>query len=190
MKRGWAAAAGAMALALAVSGRGQELRHAALAEVVAVENGKTNLELEITAALEGGAVLEARGEGLEEALTALKSAGTERVEMSHVTAVVLGDGLDTEELLWQQVKHRKSGYGATVWLAAEGEAGALLSQAEEPAERLRNLEENGGAGAPGVMEALRALTEVGEVEVPIIDVEDGKLVLVGREIIRASEAGE
>lgn len=190
MKHGWIATAGVMALALAVSGRGQELRHAALAEVVAVENGKTNSRLELTAAVEGGAVLRSEGEGLEEALEALKSAGTERVEVSHVTAVVLGRGVDTEELLWQQVKHRKSGYGATVWLAAEGEAGALLRQAEEPAERLRNLEKNGGAAAPGVMEALRALTEVGEVEVPILDVEDGKLVLVGREIIQASEAGE
>lgn len=181
----------ALGLALMLAG-GKELRNVELIRVVGIDNGKTNLEIRLTAA-EGGeeaAIYETEGEDYLAAAEALKEKGARRLELTHVTAVILGDGTEVEEILWQQVLHRKSGYGATVWLAAEGDAGAVIRAGTSAAARLENLKENGGVAAPTVMEALRDLRENGKTNLPEIDVEKGEIVWTGwRTVTAQDEAG-
>lgn len=88
--------------------------------------------------------------------------------------MVLGQVEELKEVLWQQVNHRKSGYGATVWLAGNGSPRSLLQQAEQTAQRLESLRENGGIAAPTLMEALRDLEEEGQTALPVLEIEEGE----------------
>lgn len=186
MKRRAAAAAAAVAVVL-LGGRGKELSHAEAARVLGVDGAAEGVMLAVP---QEEGCLTAEGKDFLDAEEKLKSAGDKRLELTHVTAVILGDGARAEEILWQQVLHRKSGYGATVWLAAEGDAGAVIRGGTNAAARLENLEENGGAAAPTVMEALRELRENGKTKLPVIEVKEGEIVWTGwQEVTAQDEAG-
>lgn len=190
MKRGAALALG-LAMGMLLCGCGRELSHVKLIRVIGVDEAEGELRLVAVDGDEEPEVTLAQGEELSQAVEKLKGAGKERLELTHVTAVVLGQVEDPAELLWQQVKHRKSGYGATLWLAANGSAQATLEGADSPAERLRSLEENGNVAAPSLMDALRELTERGEVRLPEVEVREGEIQVVGWRTIRdKAEGGE
>ena len=94
-----------------------------------------------------------------------------------VGQVVLGESA-TARALWDEVVHRDSGYGATVWLAEQGSAYGLLSEADDPAGRLKHLEESGVA-APSLLEAVSALTRDGKVTVPVVGLRGGEIQVTG-----------
>lgn len=183
MKRRVAAAAAAVAVVL-LGGRGKELSHAEAARVLGVDGAAEGVMLAVPQ--EEGCLM-AEGEDLLDAEEKLKSAGDKRLELTHVTAVVLGETEELKEWLWQQVKHRKSGYGARLWLAEGGGAAELLAGQATAAERLENLEENGGVDAPTLMEGLRELTENGKTTLPVVGLRDGRLCLVGWKTVKAGE---
>lgn len=179
----------ALVLLLCLLGRGgDELEDVSLLRVIGVD---ARAPVRLTA-LTGGADhedFETAGADIEEAQDALKALGEKRLELTHVSQLLLGPECAVEDTLTQAVLHRKSGYGATVW-RTDGDAGELLTRAEgDPAARLKSLEENAGARAPTVLDALRALRETGEVTLPVAGLEDGELALTGYETIRRWEDG-
>lgn len=176
-----------LALMCLLSACGRELSHVTLIRVLGVEEAAGAVTL---TALPGGDAPSAqtgRGETLSAAVEDLKGAGDTRLELTHVTAVVAGEVENLPDLLWQQVNHRKSGYGATLWLAGEGTAAELLAGAEDPAARLRSLEENAGVVAPTILEALRALCQRGQVTLPVLGREGNTLCLTGWRTVLAGE---
>lgn len=175
----------AAVLCLVLTGCGRDLSHVEMIRVVGVENGKTNFDILLTA-VSGGEESElytTEGKDLLEAQDRLREQGRSRLELTHITAVVLGRVEELEEVLWQQVNHRKSGYGATVWLAGDGSPQRLLQQAEQAAQRLESLRENGGIAAPTLMEALRDLEEEGQTTLPVLEIKEGELRVTAWRVI-------
>ena len=119
-----------------------------------------------------------QGETVAEAQESLKSQGDTRLEVTHVAQLVLGESSHVADTLWREVVHRKSGYGATVWLT-DGSAADLLEQGSDPSRRLKSLEENGGVHAPTILEALSALVREGRVALPVLAFDRGELTLAG-----------
>lgn len=125
------------------------------------------------------------GQDVAQAQEGLKALGETRLEVTHVAQLVLGPEADLEETLWQEVTHRKSGYGATVWLVSDGTtAGELLSTARDPARRLKSLEENAGVRAPTILEALSALTRTGDTTLPVLAALGEELQVVGYRTVK------
>ena len=157
---------------------GQELTDVTLVETLGVD-GPGPVELTAVGIDYGKTTLyRAQGETVTQAQEGLKSLGDARLEVTHVAQLVLGESADVKEALWQEVVHRKSGYGATVWLT-EGPAAQLLEQGRDPSRRLKILEEQGGVKAPTILEALSALTREGRVTLPVLTVAEGELALAG-----------
>lgn len=117
------------------------------------------------------------GEDVIAAQKTLETLGTERLAVTHVGQLVLGETAAVRTL-WDEVVHRDSGYGATVWLTEKGSAYGLLSGADDPAGRLKHLEESGVA-APSLMEAVSALAREGRVTVPVVGLRDGEIQITG-----------
>lgn len=116
----------------------------------------------------------------------LETLGAERLAVTHVGQVVLGPQAGAAAL-WDEVVHRDSGYGATVWLAEEGSAQELLAGADDPAGRLKHLEESGVA-APNLLEVVSALARDGKVRVPVVGLRGGELEVTGERELYADEA--
>lgn len=182
MKRGIALAAG-MALLLTGCG-GRELTNVSLVRTLGID-GPGPVVVTAVAGEEGErALFRCAGEDVIAAQATLETLGTQRLAVTHVGQVVLGENA-AAETLWDEVVHRDSGYGATVWLTETGSAYGLLSSADDPAGRLKHLEEC-GAGAPTLLEAVRALARDGRVSAPVIGLRSGELELVGRREIKGA----
>lgn len=169
-----------LALAALCAGcSGRELANVTLLQTVGIDGpGPVTL----TAVGDGadGAVYRTVGESAAAAREGLRSLGTTRLETTHMAQLVLGPDVDVAQCLWRELTHRKSGYGATVWLCApETTASAVLEDGEDLPERLRALEENGGVRAPTILEALSALSETGRTELPVLAVAGGEVRVVG-----------
>lgn len=169
-----------------VSRGGRELEEVELVQALAVDVSRETSApggVRVTAAGDGETPELYQGEGVDvtAAQEALKWAGTKRLELTHVTALVLGEEVDPAAVLKGELTHRKSGYGARVWLARGQSAQTLLEGTEDPVGRLRSLEENGGVKVPNVLEALSALSREGEVRLPVVELADGELVFAGYE---------
>lgn len=176
-----------LALVCLLSACGRELSQVTLIRVLGVDEGAAGLTLTARSGDAASSAQTGRGETLSAALEDLKGAGNTRLELTHVTAVVAGEVENLADLLWQQVNHRKSGYGATLWLSDAPTAAELLAGVEDPAARLKSLEENAGVAAPTLMEALRALSERGQVTLPVLGREGDTLCLTGWRTVSAGE---
>ena len=144
----------------------------------------------VTAVGEGEAgpeVYRAEGDDLSAAQAALQREGTTRLEATHVSQLVLGPEADVPGALWAVAVHRESGCGATVWLTGE-EAGAVLAAAEDPAGRLKSLEENAGVPAPTVLEALSDLEREGRVTIPVLELAGQELQATGERVVEKGDA--
>lgn len=169
-----------------VSRGGRELEEVELIQALGVDVSNESSHpgaLELTAAGDGEEpeLYHGTGEDVMEAQEALRWAGDRRLELTHVTQLVMGREVDLAQVLEQEVAHRKSGYGAKVWLSAGPRAGELLAGGKNPAGRLKSLEENGGVDAPTALEALVQLSREGEVRLPVLAEEAGELVFAGYE---------
>lgn len=170
-----------LVLAVALVTRpGAELEEVALVTVMGVQRRGAG-DVDLVALGEDGERFWARGADLPEAQEALDAAGDRRLELTHVSALVVERGMALGPLLRQEVLHRKSGYDATVWLAAE--PAALLAEGENPAGRLRSLIQNAGVEAPTLLEALADLRETGTVRLPVLSIEEEQLVTLGYETV-------
>lgn len=169
-----------MLVSLLTACGGRELADVTLIRVLGVD-GAGPLELTALGDGEEDAVYRTVGDDLPAAEAGLNELGTTRLEVTHVGQLVLGPDADAGQILYQAVTDRKSGYGATVWLCREGlSAAALLEGAQAPSARLEALQENGGAGAPTVLEALSTLSRTGRVSLPVVALERGEVCLAGR----------
>lgn len=160
---------------------GQELKNVSLVRTLGVDGPGP---VTITAvAGEGDTLFQCGGEDIVAAQAGLATLGSQRLAVTHVGQVVLG-ATAHPRCLWDEVVHRESGYGATVWLAEEGSAQDLLAQADDPAGRLKHLEESGVA-APTLLQAVSALAREGGVTAPVIGLRGGQLQVVGQRRVSA-----
>lgn len=158
---------------------GQELADVTLIQTLGVDGPGP---VEVTAlgtGEEGERLYTIQGEDVARAQEGLRGVGDTRLTVTHVAQLVLGPGVRVEETLWQELAHRESGYGATVWLTQELSAGELLAGAEKPSARLSSLEENAGVPAPTILAALSDLERQGWVELPVLTREAGRLQVSG-----------
>lgn len=176
----------AFALLLLTGCGGRELADVSLVRTLGVDGPGPVRVTAIAGTEEERALFCCEGEDVIAAQGALETLGTERLAVTHVGQVVLGETA-TAETLWLEVVHRDSGYGATVWLAEAGSACDLLADADDPAGRLKHLEESGVA-APSLMEAVSALARDGRVSAPVIGLRDGEIQVTGTGEIRAEGA--
>ena len=164
---------------------GQELSNVSLVRTLGVDGAGAVIVTAVAGTEGERAVFSAAGADIIDAQEALETVGSERLAVTHVGQIVLGEGA-TARALWDEALHRDSGYGATVWRVEAGTAYSLLNRADDPAGRLKHLEES-GAGAPSLLEAVSDLTARGRVGVPLIGVRDGSIEVVGRYEITAEE---
>lgn len=169
-----------LALAALCAGcSGRELANVTLLQTVGID-GPGPVTLTAVGDEEDGAVYRTTGESVTAAQEGLKDLGTTRLETTHMAQLVLGSDVDVAQCLWREVTHRKSGYGATVWLCSpETTAAEILEDVRDLPKRLRALEENGGVRAPTILEALSALSETGRAEIPVLAVAGGEVRVVG-----------
>lgn len=180
MKKGMILALG---LALLLTGcGGTELSNVSLVRTLGIDGGGPVTVTAIAGGEDERALFHCAGEDVLAAEETLETLGTERLAVTHVGQVVLGEDTSVQ-CLWDEVVHRDSGYGATVWLAEEGTAYGLLSAVDDPAGRLKHLEESGVA-APTLLEAVSALVRDGQVTVPVLGLRDGELEVVGRQALK------
>lgn len=165
------------ALLLLTGCGGQELANVSLVRTLGVDGAGPVAVTAVAGAEEERALFCCGGEDVIAAQKTLETLGTERLAVTHVGQVVLGETAEAR-VLWDEVVHRDSGYGATVWLTETGSAYDLLAGADDPAGRLRHLEES-GAAAPSLLEAVSALARDGQVALPVIGVRNGEIEITG-----------
>lgn len=125
-----------------------------------------------------------QGPDLDQARQGLRELGSARLEVTHVAQLVLGPDVPVAQVLWQELTHRDSGYGATVWLTLEESAADLLTGAADPCRRLAAMEESGSAKPPTLLEAVSTLTREGQVALPVLVREGEDLRWAGERIIK------
>lgn len=168
----------AVGLAVLLTGcAGQELSNVSLVRVLGIDGGGPVIVTAVAGAEDERGIFRCAGEDVPAAQKTLETLGSERLAVTHIGQVVLGENA-AAQCLWDEVVQRESGYGATVWLAETGTAYDLLTGASDPAGRLKHLEESGVA-APTLLEAVSALVRCGEVTVPVLGLRDGGLEVVG-----------
>ncbi len=174
--------------ALCAGCSGQELTNVTLIQTLGID-GPGPVTLTAVGDEENVEVYRTMGENVTAAQEDLRELGTTRLETTHIAQLVLGPDVDVAQCLWREVTHRKSGYGATVWLCApEATASAVLEGAAELPARLRALEENGGVRAPTILEALSALSETGRTELPVLAVAGGEVRVLGYQSVEVTGA--
>lgn len=165
--------------ALLVAGGSRELTDVTLVQILGADGSKP-VTLTAVGDEEGEPrYYETKGSDVIRAQEALREEGETRLEVTHVAQLVLGPDVPVADVLWQEVTHRESGYGATIWLTEDAAAGELLREAADPVKRLRSMEDNGGVAAPTLLEALSALTREGRVTLPVLGLEGETLRVVG-----------
>lgn len=174
--------AGLIPISLLSACGGRELTRVTLVQTIAVDGpGPVTVT-----AVEDGETYRLSAADAAVAQEELKALGAQRLATTHIQQLVLGPEVDVEECLRQEVAHRESGYGATVWRSAQGPAGALLEAADDLSARLASLEENGGVAAPTVLEALSDLTCRGRTRLPVLAAEGDEVRVTGYEIVEVS----
>ncbi len=117
------------------------------------------------------------GESFELALGTLPWSGRQELALNSVGYLLVGGDADLTAVLFGVLEDEEMGAGATVW-AAEGSAGELLADCEDPASDLELLTRQ-DVQAPTVAQALAALSTDGEVLLPVVGMGDEKLVWQG-----------
>lgn len=156
---------------------GRELSNVSLVRTLGIDGAGSVVVTAIAGEADERALFCTAGEDVIAAQKALETLGSERLAVTHVGQVVLGETA-TAQALWDEVVHRDSGYGATVWLTESGSAYRLLADADDPAGRLKHLEEC-GAAAPSLMEVVSALARDGQITVPVVGIRGGEIEITG-----------
>lgn len=155
---------------------GTELSNVSLVRTLGIDGTGPVTVTAVAGEEDEGGLFHCAGEDVWEAQERLATLGSARLAVTHVGQVVLGADASAQ-CLWDEVVHRDSGYGATVWLTEGGTAYGLLSGADDPAGRLKHLEESGVA-APTLLEAVSALARDGQVTAPVLGLRGGELEVV------------
>lgn len=172
----------ALALGLtgcAGGGRGREPEGTVLAQVLGVDRmGEVWLLTAAGPNGKGETVLQSvEGESLEETFLAVSGSGREWVSLKSVGHILLGDGVNPEEVLSFVIEDSGMSWRACVWYAPI--AAAVIGEEEDGGSgRLTVLEETGGETVT-VLEVLVGLKEKGKGVVPALVREDGHLVPSG-----------
>ena len=106
--------------------------------------------------------------------------GTEELALTSVGYLLLGRDADLEAVLFAALEDRELGASATVWIAQEG-AAAALEPCQDPATDLELLLRQ-DVQAPTAARALAALCTTGEVLLPVVGAQEGRLELQGEEV--------
>jgi hypothetical protein len=93
--------------------------------------------------------------------------------------LLVGRDADLVAVLFAVLEDQEMGASATVWVAETG-AAEVLKECKDPAASLELLTRQGGQ-APTVAKALGALMTDGEVLLPVVAQEDGRLIWRGEE---------
>lgn len=158
---------------------GREPEDTVLVQVVGVDVDGRGIV--VTAAgrdREETAVVSASGGSLEEAFTALPTAGDRYLSLTNVTQVLVGDGVDVAAVLRYVLDDPDMSYMAKVW--AVSYAGGVMEELKEQGlERFQILEE-GGAETVTVKAALAELLEGKQTALPSLSMGRTGLEVVGR----------
>lgn len=158
---------------------GREPEDTVLVQVIGVDVDGRGVV--VTAAGRDGeetAVVSVSGGSLEEAFTALPTAGGRYLSLTNVTHVLVGDGVDVPAVLRYVLEDPDMSYMARVWAA--GYAGGVMEELKEQGlERFQVLEE-GGAETVTVKTALAELLEGKKTVIPSLSVGKAGLEVVGR----------
>lgn len=163
---------------------GRELTDVTLIQTVGVDGAQPVLLTAVGEEEAETACYQTQGETLDQARQQLRELGSTRLEVTHVAQLVLGPDVPVADVLWQELTHRDSGYGATVWLTLDEPAGELLAQAADPCRRLAAMEQNGSVSPPTLLEALSTLTREGQVTLPVLEREGEELRWAGTRTIK------
>lgn len=175
MKR-WLALAGAAVLLAGWRPIAQEPEGLALVRTLGVDGPGPVL---LTAVC-GGEDQEEPGRGrcagadFGQALADLPWSGEEELSLTSVSYIVVGRGVELEEVLLAVLQNKELGASATVWLAEES-AAAVLDGCADPASALDLLTRQ-GVEAPTAVEALAALRLGEPLVLPLVAGE--RLVLI------------
>lgn len=174
--------AGLIPLSLLSACGGQELNNVKLIQTLAVDGpGPVTVT-----AVEEGETYRLSAPDAAQAQEGLKALGNQRLATTHIQQLVLGPDVAVADCLWQEVTHRESGYGATVWRYSDGPAAELLEAAADLPARLTSLEENGGVAAPTVLEALSDLVCRGQTRLPVLAATGEEVRVTGYEIVEVN----
>ncbi|MEG0441882.1 MAG: hypothetical protein RR544_06240 [Oscillospiraceae bacterium] len=151
---------------------GREPENTILVRILAVDRVETGLRLTAYSGVQDlgetpGVCLTGEGDSLEEALKTLRTKGNGYPSLTHMTQLVVGEGVALEPLLESLVTGRETGYSATLWQVT-GTAAEVLAGAKTPVERLEALEKNGGAQPPNILDGLVSLRREGQVSLPVL----------------------
>lgn len=114
------------------------------------------------------------GETFEQAREQIPWSGRgEELSLTGVSYLLVGPDADLEAILYSILKDADLGASASVWLAVSG-AADVLDTCEDPAADLELLMLQGD-GAPSVAQALAALSTEGEVILPCLEEQNGRL---------------
>lgn len=165
----------------------------ALVRVLGVD-GASPVTLTAVCAGAEGKRFSCAGEDFSSARRALPWVGEEELALTGIGWLLTDGRVEPEELLFAVLEDRELDPSATVWLAEEG-AAALLEACKDPVGQLELLRARGIRGVSAA-EALGALQTEGSVLLPVLGVEDGRLLLKGKErwngqqsIVRAAAVG-
>lgn len=168
----------------------RELEATMLVQVLGIDAAEDTITLTAACDPETGsggsdtAVLSASGETLGEAMRLLKAAGDEYVSLTHVAQIILGSGTEPVPVLKEVLNDPVLEQGATVWLAGSGTAETLMKAAGGGARRLSSIELNSAAEPVTVLQSLMRLNERGRVGIPVLGIEEDRLVWTGERTIR------
>lgn len=124
-----------------------------------------------------------QGAAFGEALQQLSWSGPGvELALTGIGYLLVGPDVDLSALLLAVLEHEELGATITVWVASEG-AAETLAVCDDPAADLELLTLRGVA-APTAVQAAAALKADGQVELPCVTAQDGRLMEGGVEIWR------
>lgn len=158
---------------------GREPEDTVLAQVIGVDVDGQGVT--VTAAGTDGeetALAAASGATLEEAFSALPSAGDKRFSLTNVTHVLVGDGVDVMALLDYVLDDPDMSYMAKTWAA--GFAGGLMGHLREDGLGRFQILEESGAETVTVKNALAGLLGEGTTAMPALSRGEAGVEVVGK----------
>ena len=117
------------------------------------------------------------GDSFAAALEGVPWSASRELSLTAVSYLVVGADVDLADVLKRVLEDEELGATATVWLA-QGDAAQTLEGCEDPEGDLTLLTHR-GTQAPTVVQALAELTTRGQVELPQVEVRQGRLVETG-----------
>ena len=159
--------------------KGREPEHTVLAEVLGIDRVAGGYVL--TAAGKDGTgkvVLQTvEGATVRETFEVMPGAGEQWLALTNVTKVLLGDGVEPDEVLTFILKESGISWRATVWYAPV--AVRMMEEVEGGGVARLTVLEQAGAETVSVLDALSELASDRMAELPGLRIRDGRLEIVG-----------